>query len=180
MDVLAPLGGFGYGLVAQSANITATNTTTNQTLATFQVRANGWAVQDTYHFWARLHASRGATAAASNLVIEMVVNAAVVRTLTLAIPTTATNRMADVIGLLTCRSVGAGGTIQTQLMAYHDITGTAGAVLRALDPVPGTAHPVTSVLDTTAARTLELRCRMSAPVLALTLYSTHAGIRRLK
>ena len=181
MDILAPWGGLGYGLVAQATNISATNTTTNQSLASFTVRANGWAVQDTYALWARVHASRGSTATAANLVIEMLVNGVVVRTSTLAISTTSgTNCMADVLGLITCRSIGAAGTLQTSLLAYHDITGTAGAVSRAMDPTPGTAHPATSAIDTTGARALELRARMSAAVASLTIYSTHAGMFRRK
>lgn len=181
MDVLTPLGGLGYGLVASATNLTLTASTANLSLANFTVRANSWAVQDTYLLWARLVASRGATATAANLVVEMLVNGAVVRTHTLAIITTSgTNRSTDIRGLITCRSIGAGGSVQTELRAYHDITGTANAMTRALDPAPTTAHPATSALDTTAARTLELRARMSAAVASLTIYATHAGVGRTK
>lgn len=180
-EILRAWSGLGYGLVGQSAALTLTNSTANLSLGTFTVPANGWAVGDIYQFEALVHASRGATATAANLVIELLINAVVIRTTTLAISTTAsTNRAAHVLGSINCLSLGATGSAQVVQLVYHDITGTANAVSRDLQPAPGTASPTATTVDTTVARSIELRARMSAAVAALTIYATQASLTRSK
>lgn len=181
MQVLSPWSGVGYGLVASAANISATAVTTNQTLATCNVGSGAYAVQDTYQFDGYLYVSRGATTTAANLVVEFLINTTVMQTATLAITTTTSqNRFAHVQALGTVRSLGISGSLQTALKVDHDVTGTAGAVARAIFPAPGTGHPSASLLNTTIVNALQVRARMSAAVAGLTIYCTHAFWTRPK
>lgn len=165
-------------LASMVANVSATNTTANQTLVTYTVAANGWAAGEQYDFDALIYHSRGATALSSNIVVELLVAGAVVRTLTLVLSTTTSNsRAGHFTGHVRCITTGAGGTLQSGLFSMADYTGTANAPTRLLDPQPTTSAPASTALDTTASTALELRMRMSAAVTDLTLYCTRAIIK---
>lgn len=181
VDYLGPNPPFGRGLSTQTGAISVTNSTANQTLASATVAANDWAVGAEYQFEGLVHVSRGATATAANLVIELLVGGSVVRTLTIVIPTgSGSNRMAHVFGWVTCLTTGSSGTCQITLRALQDLTGSAGNSNHVTDPAPTTAPPAATTVNTTISRAIEVRARMSAAVASLTMYCTHPSLARVR
>jgi hypothetical protein len=177
---------FAGGCVTQSSALTQTNSTTNLTPGSYSIPANMPQVGSEYALEGYFHVSRGATATAANLVIELLINGTVIRTITLAIVTTAsTFGHALVRGRITVRTTGAGGTCMVTLSAEHTVTimTTTPETIsprRAMTPAPGTAAPATTAIDTTVARTIELRARMDAAVAALTVYAMDMTIKKIR
>jgi hypothetical protein len=167
--------------VTQTTAQTATASTTNLTAGAFTIPANTLEVGSQYEWEAVFYAGRGATATATNLIVELLVNGAVVRTNTIAITTTATqNRGGVARGRITVRTVGAGGTMMCSLQSDHDLGGTAGAVTTAIDPARSATSPGTTAIDTTQARTTELRMRLSAATATVYVHMLHCTLRRVR
>lgn len=166
-------------VLTQNSQQTATNATTNLGAGAYTVLANSLETTSEYSFEGLFMTGRGATLTALNCVIELLVNGTAVRTLTFAIPTSATqNRGGRVHGRLTMRTTGGSGTCMTSLIAYNDVVGTAGTLIESIDPARSATVPATTTIDTTVNRTIELRFRMSAAVATAYLHVLHCTITK--
>ncbi len=183
MDVLSRLAGLPGpdALVTQTTAQTATASTTNLTAGSFSIPLNTLQVGSEYEWEAVFYAGRGATTTATNVIIELLVAGAAVRTNTIAITVTASqNRGGSVKARLTVRSVGAGGSMMASLESVHDLGGTAGAQVSTIDPARSATSPATTAIDTTQARSTELRMRLSAATATVYLHMLHCTLRRVK
>lgn len=167
------------GVAGMVANVSATNTTANQTLVSYTVPS--WTAGDQYDFEAFIYHNRGSTGGSANAVVELLVAGVVVRTITRTITTTTnTSRAGHYHGHVRCITTGASGTAQHGLQAMADFAGTANSPTRTLDPDPNApaGSPASTTLDTTGPVAIELRMRMSAAVTGLNIFCTRATIRR--
>jgi hypothetical protein len=115
------------------------------------------------------------------LVVELLINGAVVRTNTLTITTTATqNRGGRARGRITIRTTGAGGAAMVSLQSDHDLTGTAGTLVTAIDPARSATSPGTTAINTTLDRTTELRVRLSAATATVYAHLIHCTLRKAR
>ncbi len=173
--------GSAGGLLTQTTAQTATAATTNLTAGAVTILAADLVAGAEYEWEAVFYAGRGATVTATSVIVELLVNAAVVRTNTLAITTSATqNRGGRARGRITIRSVGAGGTAMMSLQTSHDLGGTVGALTDAIDPARSATSPATTAIDTTANRTTELRLRLSAATATCYLHLLHCTLRKVR
>lgn len=170
--------------LTQTTAQTVTNATTNLTAGALTAPKDSIYAGAEWLFSALLHTSRGATATAANVIVELLVGGAVIRTLT--IPTTTTSGhlgSAKVEGRLTCRTTGAGGTSMVTLkvdeaISNADATPNGNALLVWHDPLPATTAAAATTVDTTVDETLELRARLDTAVANLSLHMYHCTIRR--
>jgi hypothetical protein len=134
-----------------------------------------------YEWEAVFYAGRGATTTATNVIVELLIAGAVVRTNTFALTTTATqNRGGRARGRITIRTAGAGGTAMVSLQSDHDLTGTAGTLVTAIDPARSATSPGTTAINTTLDRTTELRIRLSAATATVYTHLIHCTLRRVR
>jgi hypothetical protein len=170
--------------LTQTTAQTVTNATTNLTAGALTVPKDSQYVGAEYLFSGLLHTSRGATATASNVVIELLVGGAVVRTLTIATTTTSGHLgSARIEGRLTCRSLGAGGTAMVTLRVDDSISNASATpngnpLLVRHDPIPATTAAAATTVDTTVDQTLEVRARFDTGVANLSMHAYHLTIRR--
>lgn len=168
-------------VLTQTTAQTATASTTNLTAGSYTIAAGTLEVGSEYRWEAIFYAGRGATTTATNLVIEMLINGAVVRTNTLAITITASqNRGGRVVGRITTRTTGAAGTAMASLESYHDLGGTAGALTATIDPARSASSPGTTAIDTTQARSTELRMRLSAATATCYVHMLHCTLTKVR
>lgn len=171
---------------SQTSAQTVTNATTNLTSGARTVAGNALYDGAEFLFSALLHTSRGATATAANVIVELLVGGAVTRTLT--IPTTVTSGhlgSARVEGRLTVRTTGVGGTAMVTLrvddsISNADATPNGNAVLAWHDPIPAVAAAAASAFDTTIDQSLELRARFDTAVASLSMHMYHDTIQRVR
>jgi hypothetical protein len=155
---------------AITANAAATNATTNLSCTGSQtLPANSSSVGSTLKaegWYSYLHTA----AATPTLTAELVVNAAVVATAILTPVSAAATFAGTVQAVLTIRTTGAGGTAiaQVQFVETH----------AAVNSVDGSVVTATFAIDTTVARTVELRIRMTTAVASNTLTVTNGFIVR--
>jgi hypothetical protein len=155
---------------SNSNTVSATNTTGSTTGAQGSLQANSAAVGTIYKCEGYIVVSRGATATACNLTVEIVLGGTSYAAAAIVIPTTiSTVHIVHVVGYLLCRSIGAAGTFLANIWQQGDM-GTAGSV--------NTAASATTK-DTTASQTISLTASMSAAVAALSTTWTHAVITRM-
>lgn len=180
--VAGPQGVPGSGAnVAHSLTTaqTQTATVTNLTAGSFNILANTLGAGTVYEWEAVFYAGRGATTTATNLIIELLIAGVVIRTHTLTIVATASqNRSGIARGIINVRTAGAGGTAAVSLQVNHDLTGTAGTVVQAIDPPRSATPPGTTVINTTIANTTELRMRLSAATATVYVHMFHCTLYR--
>jgi hypothetical protein len=125
-------------------------------------------------------AGRGATVTATNVIVELLINAVVIRTLTIAINVAAnSNGVIRIEGRVTVRTTGAGGTALVTLHALSQNV-TATTVVINVDPAAsGTAVSATTV-DTTASRTIEVRARLSAATATCYVQMLHSNTTKVR
>jgi hypothetical protein len=172
--------------LTQTAAQTATNATTNLSAGTHSVPKESIYLGAEWVLAALLHTSRGATATAANVIIEVLVNGAVIRTLT--IPTTTTSGhlgSAKIEARFTCRTTGASGTAMVTLwvaeaISNADASPNGNALLVWNDPLPAAAAAAATTVDTTADVTLELRARFDTAVANLAMHMYHDTINRAR
>lgn len=171
----------GGALVTQTTAQTQTATTTNLTAGSFSIPV-GLEVGSEYLWEAMYYAGRGVTLGATNLIIELLVNGAAVRTVTLAIINTASqNRGGKCWGRITIRSLGAGGTMMCSLESHDDVVAAAGGVVAlTTDPARSATSPATTAIDTTVARTTELRMRLSAATATVYVHMLHCTLNKVR
>ena len=170
--------------LTQSTALTVTNATTNLTPGALTVPGNALTAGAEFQFSALIHTSRGATATAANVIVEILVGGAVVRTLT--IPTTTTSGhlgSAKIEGRLTCRTTGASGTCMVTLkideaISNADATPNGNPLLVWHDPIPAATAAAATTVDTTVDETLEVRARFDTAVANLAMHMYHATIRK--
>jgi hypothetical protein len=170
----------------QTAAQTVTNAVTPLTAGTRTAFANSLYDGAEFAFHALLATSRGATATAANVVVELLVGGAVIRTLT--IPTTTVSGhlgSAKVEGRFTVRSTGAGGTAMVSLrvneaISNADATPNGNAELVWHDPIPAVAAAAATAVDTTVDQTVEVRARLDAAVANLSMHMYHCTIDRVR
>jgi hypothetical protein len=183
VQVLSSLAGLlgTDALVTQTSAQTATAATTNLTAGAFTLPLNTLAVGSQYDWEAVFCAGRGATTTATNLIIELLVNGAAVRTNTIAITATAAqNRGGRAWGRIDVRTIGAAGTMMCSLESLHDLGGTAGAQVSTIDPARSATPPGTTAIDTTQNRTTELRMRLSAATATCYVHLLHCTLQRTR
>jgi hypothetical protein len=170
--------------LTQTTAQTVTNATTNLTPGSLNAPGNSLYAGAEYLLSALLHTSRGATATAANVIVEILVGGAVVRTLT--IPTTTTSGhlgSAKVEARFTCRTTGASGTCMVSLRVDDSISNASATpngnpLLVRHDPIPATTAAAATTVDTTTDTTLEVRARFDTAVASLAMHMYHATIRR--
>lgn len=161
------------GMASMTAVTTRTNSTTSLDGATFSAGANSIGSGDVYRFSGMLHYSRGATATAANINIDLMV-AGTSRAGTGNMATNTTNGYngtAWVEGYLTCIAAGSSGTALAVIRVLHTIPSTT-LVLAV------TTSIATFTLNTTIANTLALRSIFSAAVANLSMTWQAAHIAR--
>jgi hypothetical protein len=163
------------GVLTQSTSQTQTASVTNLTNGTYSIAANTAEVGSMWEIEAQFYAGRGATVTATNLIIELLVNAVVIRTCTIAINVTASAvRSGSVVGRISFRTIGGAGTAMITLSADSDLpSAAAGTSVITADPVPAAAAPAATVVDTTVTRTVELRMRLSAATATVFVHMLH-------
>jgi hypothetical protein len=172
--------------LTQTTAQTVTNATTNLTAGTLSVPKETSYAGAEWLFNALIHTSRGATATAANVIVELLVGGAVIRTLT--IPTTTTSGhlgSAKLEGRLTCRTTGAGGTAMVTLrvseaISNADATPNGNPELVWHDPIPATTAAAATTVDTTVDQTFELRARLDAAVANLSMHMYTDSIQRVR
>ncbi len=160
------------GLVAIVTNGAATNAATNLTFGTFTVPANMMRVQSVLRFtgyFAFLHTA----AATPTLTIEVLINGSVIETLVITPLSTAATYSGKVEALITVRTVGGSGTVFCNIWCVT----TAGS--NSTGQIGGTTGTATDVVDTTAARSIEMRIRMTTAVPSNTLTVTQGFIEKV-
>jgi hypothetical protein len=153
-----------------TANAAASAATTNLSCCTFTTVANSLVAGSVFLFsgwYSYLHTA----ATTPTLTAEILVNGAVVATGILTPIATAATFSGRIDGILTIRTTGAGGTAMAQV--HHD------ANFSGVGSVDGSVNTATFAIDTTAARSLELRVRMTTAVASNTLTVTNGYIERL-
>lgn len=170
------------GVLTQTTSQTQTASVTNLTNGTYSIPANFPEAGSVYEVEGLFYAGRGATVTATNLIIELLINAVVIRTLTIAINVTASAvRSGSFKGRISIRTIGAGGTAMVTLESDTDLAnGTAGTSQLFVDPAPAAAAPATTAIDTTVARTVELRMRLSAATATVFVHMLHCNTRKVK
>jgi hypothetical protein len=156
------VGALGTPIVA---NVAATNAATNLSCCTANYVAGSAIVSTTIRARARyvfLH-----TAAPPTLTAELLVNGAVVATAILTSTTVAATHSGKIEAELTIRTTGAGGTA----MAWVNFDANNFAA----NSVDGSVNTTTFAIDTTVARTLELRVRQTAAGPATTTLTVTNG-----
>lgn len=173
-------------VLTQTTAQTVTNAITNLSAGSLSIPADAAIAGSEWQFEAMVHTSRGATATAANLVIELLVGGSAIRTLTLATTTTSGHLgYAMIRGRFSVRTAGGSGTAMVTLAATETVT-TATATPATVDariahdPAPATSAAAATAYDTTAATTLELRARFSAAVANLSAHMYDCTIRRVK
>lgn len=180
-DVSAQLmrEGISGAVLTQTTAQLQTATVTNVTPGAYTIPANSLEAGSEYLCEFVLFAGRGATLTATNLIVELLANGAVVRTLTLAINIGASFiGGAKVEGRMTARTIGAGGTMMYTLCATQTIVAAAAAL--SFDPPPTGAAVGTTALDTTANRTLEMRARLSLATATCFVQLLHGTISKVR
>lgn len=166
------------GLVASNVTMpAATNATTNLTCGgAFSVPANTLVAGDVYRVTGMYHYVHTA-AATPTITIEFLINAVVIAAVTLVLTpiATASNYTGTVVAYLRAQTTGAGGTCVVALDQKNSFVAFARA---SIENAP-TAAPATTAIDTTVARTIELRMRMTTAVAANTLTVVHGFVEKL-
>lgn len=158
------------GITTTTANSAATNATTNLTCGTFTIPANTLRVGSMYRFTA--YATFLHTAATTpTLTLELLINAVVVDSAVATFNGTATTYGVMLTGFITCRTTGAGGTVQANCIIV-----SSGV---ALASPAGSQSTATDAIDTTVARSIEMRVRMTTAVASNTLTVTQAVIEKV-
>jgi hypothetical protein len=148
------------GVVAIVANAAATALTTNLSCGTFTIPAGYLRVQSVYRFFAHYVFVRAATV--PTITIEVLVNGSVVETLVLTFSASATSG-GWVEALMVCRTTGGTGTVMvTMTQASNGGTNIVNQILATTGTAPDT-------IDTTVARSIEMRMRMTTAVASNTL-----------
>lgn len=153
--------------LTQTTAQSQTATSTNVSPGVLTIPAAAWQVGSDFEFSCLLHWSRGATATASNLVIELNITgfATLTRSITLAtVVTLSAFGSAIVKGKITCRTVGGAGTAMITLTAIETITNastTPNTVSPRIvqDPTPSATANAPTTINTTVSGTVELRAR---------------------
>lgn len=167
------------GLVASNTTMpAATNATTNLTCGgSFSIPANTLEAGAVYRVTGEWHYVHTA-AATPTITIEFLINAVVIAAVTRVITpiATAANYTGTLIATLRCQTTGAGGTCVVNLDSKDSVQTFARG---SIENTPNTAAPATTAIDTTVARTIELRIRMTTAVAANTLTVVHGYIEKL-
>lgn len=173
--------GDGASLLKLTTPQTVVAATTNLTAGQHTFLSGSLTATGLFQWEAIFYAGRGATTTATSLIIELLIAGSVVRTLTMAISTTANqNRGGHVRGLIDMRSIGSSGTAIVSLQAWHDLGGTAGAITTSIDPVRSATNPAATTINTTIDRTTELRMRLSAGTATVYAHMVHCWLNRLR
>jgi hypothetical protein len=169
------------GLISLTSAQTATASVSNLTAGSFTLTPAMLTSGAVFQWEAVFYCGRGATTTATNLIIELLVNGAVVRTNTLTITTTATqNRGGRAWGTINVRTTGASGTSMVSLESHADSNGTAGALAITVDPARSATSPATTVIDTTQNRSTELRMRLSAATATVYVHMIHCTLNKVR
>lgn len=158
-----------------SAITTRTNSAAALDAASFVAPASTWrAATTTYKFSGMLYMTRGATATASNLVIEILAaGVAVASTGNIATPTGNGNFLsAWVEGYITCITIGSGGTAIATIRALVNNNGTVQEFR--------STSIVTFTLNTTLSRSLILTANFSGAVADLSMTWQGANINKVR
>lgn len=159
------------GIIAIVANASASAATTNLSCGTFTLPAGDMRVQGVYLFLAFftfLHTA----AATPTLTLELLVNGVVVDTAVVTPQSQATTYAGRAYGMVTVRTTGSTGTIQANCWIESSLA-AAGALS------DGSTSTATDTVDTTVARSVEMRIRMTTGVASNTLTVTQGAIFKL-
>lgn len=160
-------------LTASSAQVT--NATTNIDWS-FTIPANTLEVGSAYRLTALL-AFVHTAAATPTITLALVINAVEVATCVITPPSVALTYGVRAEALFTCRSIGAAGSVNWWIEgAIGRATAAAAADAYAAAPQDG----ATTAIDTTLARTVALRARMTTAVAANSLRENQAFVERLR
>lgn len=166
------------GLVASNTTMpAATNATTNLTCGgSFSIPANTLEAGAVYRVTGMYHYVHTA-AVTPTITVEFLINAAVIAAVTLVLTpiATASNYTGTVQYILRCQTTGAGGTC---VVAGNNKNSFVTFARASIENIP-TAAPATTAIDTTVARTIELRMRMTTAVAANTLTVVHGFVEKL-
>ncbi len=163
-----------HGMAGMSAITTRTNSTTALEAATSSVPSATWRGGTCYRFSGMLLCTRGATATASFIVIDLMV-AGVARASAVNIAVDVANGAvvsAWVEGYLTCLTTGSSGTAIATIRASVQNNGTVQLF--------HSASISTFTLNTTVANDLELRATFSAAVANLSMTWQGANIMKVR
>lgn len=158
------------GIIAIVANAAATNATTNLSCGVFTIPANFNRVQSVYRFLAFftfLHTA----ASTPTLTLELLVNGSVVDSCVVTPIATATTFDGRACGLITIRTIGAGGTLQANCWIDGNVSLKTAAA--------GSTSTATDAIDTTVSRSIEMRIRMTTAVASNTLTVTQGIIEKV-
>ncbi len=165
--------GYACPTTPLTANAAATNAVTNLTIETFTVPANTARVGTLYRFtgWFQfLHTA----ALTPTLTIELLLDGGVIETFIVSPIATAATWNGKVEAMVCFRSIGAGGTIKS------DVQCTTSVGVNQANCAFGSTSTGTDAIDTTADRVLLLRIRMTTAVASNTLTVVQGFIERLK
>jgi hypothetical protein len=178
-DDVAADWAMGYACVAVNTTTpTATNATTNLSCGgSYSVPANTPRAGTLYRFNA-VAVYDHAAAATPTITVELLINAAVVTTLVITPMAVARAFDLHVTGYIRFQTVGAGGTAMCTLEQVNSFA-VQGAGSSSHDHVIGDRGTATTAVNTTVARSIELRMRMTTAVASNTLTVTQGFIERL-
>jgi hypothetical protein len=157
-------------ITTSSALITAL--ATNIDCVSFTIPANTLKVGSVYKLNAYAAFSHQA-AAAPTITTALVVNALEVLTVAATPPSVLTTLGVNAEAIFTCRSIGASGTINSFVAAW--MGGSTGAGQGGAN----SQDNATTTIDTTVARTIILRIRMSTAVASNTLRCNQAFVQKV-
>lgn len=146
------------GASAIIANATATNAATNLTCCSMTIPAGKLRVGSVYRFLGYFVAVKVGGTALPTYTCELLINAVVVASFVITPVATAATYTGTIIGWMTVRSIGAGGTAMCHIQTQNDVGATIASQLG------GNNGTTTVAIDTTVARTVEMRMRMTTAV----------------
>jgi hypothetical protein len=158
-------------VATKTSNTAATNATTNLTCTSYAVPANDWEVGTLFRLsgWFKYAHDVGTT---PEVVAELTLDGVVIETASMR-PFASFTGSGKVEAVVCCRTVGAGGTIKSDLMFQSNMGPTTDYALL------GSIATTTDAIDTTGSRTLLLRVRMSAAAALNTLTVVQGYTERL-
>jgi hypothetical protein len=169
-------------VASMSAIQTTIASTTTIVAASFTAPAGSWRVGTLYKVEGYLVALRGATATASNVIIELLLGGTVFASVTIPI-TPSGGGSALVTGYVLCLSTGAGGTFIANIKAPNDLadlTTVTAATIWALNVGSSNTAAFGTTKSTAATQVVQLQARMSVAVSALSITWTSASIVPVK
>lgn len=162
----------GMAVATLTANASASAAVTDLPFtAAYNIPANYSQVGSMWEFFGYyvfLHAAAGTP----TLTLELLVNGVVVDSIVVTPQTTALTFAGSCHGFLTIRTTGAGGTLKANCRVDGNVVVANGN--------DGSVDTATDAIDTTVARSIQMRMRMTTAVASNTLTVTQGFIRKVR